>query len=361
VLAVTLNVPAARRQNIMTLLQFLPIPLHMPALDNRSLYLQPKHELLAVATTDAGSPKYFRTLSALDAADCTRRAELLVCANARPARSVADYAALPPNEQCLIALFLSHQDAIVKHCPFSFADAFDDILPVDDSAALTVSATTDTASIACADGHFLRVLLPPGRARVEVRSDCSLHTRAGIFHAVDHPRDTRAILVRGSDWLNFIDSAIQAAPEFSPAAQPSHAPLHVADFQRLHEARRTRSSLSFLTLVLYCVCGGLAAGFGVCSLTLALRLLPGAPCCRRRSAEPRVRRVRRSRMSSSSASLPPPPPTEMEALLANPLFEHISPARLRQLLLDAAATRPVSPQADAPATNTASPTYANAL
>jgi hypothetical protein len=66
-------------------------------------------------------------------------------------------------------------------------------------------------------------------------------------------------------------------------------------------------------------------------------------------------------MSSSSASLPPPPPTEMEALLANPLFEHISPARLRQLLLDATATRPVSPQADAPAPNPATPTYANAL
>jgi hypothetical protein len=323
--------------------------------------------LLAIATSEEGEPKYFRTLSALDAADCARRAELLVCANARPARAVADYSFLPPTEQCLIALFLSHQPSVIQNCPFAFVQPFDEILPVDDSAAITVSASPDTASIACADGSFMRVSLAAGLARVDVRSDCSLHTRAGIFHAVDHPRETRAILVHGSNWLLHIDTAINEAPELVSSPPPASAPMRISDFRRLHEIIKNNQSLSFLTILLYSVGGGLAAGLGACALFALCNSAAAAPWHRiavgRRPTRQRATTPIRKSHRSTPSPLPSPP--RAADLLADPLLAAVDPVLLRRLLQQvAAASRVPSDDVSADATllrHASPPHYANAI
>jgi len=269
-ISVSIDVPAARNQNIMTLTEFVPLPTFMSLpTSNHTILIHPPHRILALSVNDKGNPAYFRSLSTEGLRDCTRRADLLICDNARPARTFASSHTLPPEEQCIIALFSGWHTNIVQHCPFRTTIPFDDIVPVDDSSVIVVTAGSDVASINCADGNFFRHDLTPGMVQVDLRSDCDMTTRAGQFYAAAHPPESRAIHVKGSEWLSTLTTTIQAEPSaILDADLHSALPFKATDFSRLHQliAERPRllSPLSLLMIALGAAALALLVGTYTC-------------------------------------------------------------------------------------------------
>ena len=107
---------------------------------------------------------------------------------------------LPLTDRCLLALFTGDSSTMAVTCPTVSGHRVDDIIPIDDSTAVFLSAQPDIIANACEDGASFRESVAQGATRIDLSPGCSASSRAGIFHLAEHLPETRAIQVEAIDW-----------------------------------------------------------------------------------------------------------------------------------------------------------------
>ena len=281
---ITIDVPAVRHSNLMSLIEFVPLPLSAPTADGKLAVLAPTHKLLALAALDAQNEvTLFRAMEESDREACTAERSLLTCDNMRPARSAQQAQQLPSADRCLLALFAGDNSGIRDACPVALVPPYDDIVPVDDSTAILVAATPDTAHVACDDGSHHRLEIAQGCTRIDLRPDCSITSRAGRFYSAAHPPETRAIQVAAPDWISDLQRTLRDTANTAFPPPSLQAPRLQHDFSRVH--RLVEEHLA---------AGRKKIGYMVGVILLGLLLVSGAVwsiccCCARRLLLPCAR------------------------------------------------------------------------
>jgi hypothetical protein len=152
----------------------------------------------------------------------------------RPARSAQQAQLLPLEDRCLLGLFTGNSREIHDSCVVLLLPPYDDIIPVDDSTAVLVAASADTAHITCNDGTHKRLDLVMGITRIDLRPDCSITSRAGMFYSAAHPPETRAIQVAAPDWLSGLQRTLRDTANTAFPALDMQLPRLQHDFSRVH-------------------------------------------------------------------------------------------------------------------------------
>jgi len=285
-LVVTIDVPATRKTNYMTLLEFVALPVRIER-SNQSILVVPPHPLLALGEVDdSGNASYFRTLRSDERSGCLQQQGLLMCNNARPSRKREDYHRLPNAERCTMAMFSGDVQTIMATCPAKTVENYDDLVIVDENTVVVVADEPDIAHVDCPDGSFDRVNIRSGLTRVTVRADCSCHTRGGIFYAARRSAATQAIRVDASGWTAAWRRPFENMPHLPVPALSSMPTIHT-DFSRLdalikHHTGWSRDVLLYGGLVL-----GVATVLGIMvSITCCCRLGCVNCCTKKRTYQP---------------------------------------------------------------------------
>jgi hypothetical protein len=264
---ITLDVPAARKEDVMTLLEYVPVPVSS-ADSSEATTFQPPHPFLAVAEPDAADRlESFRTLSQAEKSGCDTRTEFVVCDGGRPRRSAQAEATLTLEERCLISLFTANATAMAAACPASSATVVDALIPLDKSTLVAVAAEDNNVKIICKEmNYFDKFLLPRGALRIDLQPGCEAHTRAGVFYAEDHPPETRVVQVDAIDWAAALHRALDDQDAFKGVTIP-HLPemrLNLSVVEDLIAAHKNASAAGYGIFT--------AAIAGVCVSVLALCL-----------------------------------------------------------------------------------------
>jgi hypothetical protein len=220
-LTITLDMPAARKEDVMTLLEYAPGPVEV-ANSSDTTTLQPLHPFLAVAEPDSADRlDAFRMLSQAEKSGCDTRTEFVVCNGGRPRRSAQAEATLTLEEKCLISLFTANATAMATGCPASSATAVDALILLDKSTLVAVAATDNHVKIVCKDiNYFDKFSLPRRALHINLQPGCEAHICAGVFYAEDHPPETRVIQVDAIDWAAALHLALDEANTYKGITLP---------------------------------------------------------------------------------------------------------------------------------------------
>jgi hypothetical protein len=200
-LVITMDVPAARKEDVMTLLEYVAVPIAAPN-TSEAITFQPAHPFLAVAEPDAADHlDAFRTLSLAEKSGCESRTEFVICEGSRPCRSAQIEASLSADKRCLFFLFMANASAMAVACPVTTTTSEDALIPLNKSTVVAVAASDDHMKIVCrAENFFDKIPLERGAVRIDLLPGWELQTHAGSFHAEDHAPETRVIQVQAVDW-----------------------------------------------------------------------------------------------------------------------------------------------------------------
>jgi hypothetical protein len=209
-LSVRINVPAAHHEDVMSLLEFIPVPLHALHNETVATFFNPPHPFIALSEPDADERvTTFRTLTLAERTACYRLNDITVCENARPARHRTNRLLMSLEERCALALFSADAPDIALTCPATTGANVDALIPMDGSTVVAVAAAPDKVRITC---HRQRTStyadIPPGSTQIDVLPGCSAMSRAGAFHASDHHPETRAVKVEPVDWSVALRTAL---------------------------------------------------------------------------------------------------------------------------------------------------------
>lgn len=171
IIALLLHVPLVHTDNLMTIMQYVQLPLIHNSSANFTLTPDVgQKDLLAI-----GSTEFFNTLSSSDLENCVRLGDTYFCKGRRELRTDTE-------QECLTSLYFGVIDHIRRNCGFKISHAREQVFEVEENTWLIFSMGQIATNQVCSKQKMTPMKINSGDT-ITVKPGCAIRTQEHVLVA----------------------------------------------------------------------------------------------------------------------------------------------------------------------------------